>query len=119
MRCFGVGRFCSFSLRRVSVSLRGSSVVRVLCFRVLRESDMVLPRSTNNSLAAGFVSTACTSSPSSSAASLVIMSSSPSDEIASAVATALRNSLPAIMAAIRDNSAPVSSAPPAVTSVSL
>ena len=82
---------------------------------------MVLPRSTNNSLAAGFVSTACTSSPSSSAASVAVTagtSSSLSDEIASAVATALGNSLPAIMAAIRDNSASVSSAPPAVTSVS-
>ena len=33
------------------------------------------------------------------------------------MARALGNSLPAIMAAIRDNSAPVSSAPPAVTSV--
>ena len=48
----------------------------------------------------------------------MITSSSPSDEIASAVATALGNSLPAILAAIRDNSVPVSSAPPAVTSVS-
>ena len=57
---------------------------------------MVLPRSTNNSLAAGFVSTTCTSSPSSSAASVVVTagtSSSLSDEIASAVATALGNSL--------------------------
>ena len=82
---------------------------------------MVLPRSTNNSMAAGFVSTACTSSSSSSSASVAVTagtSSSLSDQIASAVATALGNSLPAIMAAIRDNSAPVSSAPPAVTSVS-
>ena len=90
-------------------------------FRVLRESDMVLPRSTNNSLAAGLVSTACTSSPSSYSASVANTagtSSSLSDEIASAVATAFGNSLPAIMAVIRDNSAPGSSAPPAVTSVS-
>ena len=82
---------------------------------------MVLRRSTNNSMAAGFLSTACTSSPSLSSASVAVTagtSSSLSDQIASAVATALGNSLPAIMAAIRDNSAPVSSAPPAVTSVS-
>ena len=82
---------------------------------------MVLPRSTNNSMAAGFVSTACTCFPSSSSASVAVTadtSSSLSDEIASAVAKALGNSLPAIMVAIRYNSAPVSSAPPAVTSVS-
>ena len=44
-------------------------------------------------------------------------SSSLSDEIASAVATALGNSLPTIISAIRDNSTPVSSAPPVVSSV--
>jgi len=108
-------------LDALALVVGGSAVVRVFFFRVLRESDMVLPRSTNNSMAAGFVSTACTSSPSSSSASVAVTagtSSSLSDQIASAVATALRNSLPAIMAAIRDNSAPVSSAPLAVTSVS-
>ena len=82
---------------------------------------MVLPHSTNNSMAAGFVSTACTSSPSSSSASVAVTAgtcSLLSDEIALAMATALGNSLPAIMAAIWDNSAPLSSAPPAITSVS-
>ena len=82
---------------------------------------MVLPRSTNNSMAAGFVPTTCTSSSSSSSASVAVSagtSSSLSDQIASAVATALGNSLPAIVAAIRDNSAPVSSAPPAVSRAS-
>ena len=91
------------------------------CFSGSTRVDMVLPRSTNNSLAAGFVSTACTSSPSSSAASVTVTagtSSSLSDEIASAVATAVENLVPAIMAVIRNNSAPVSCAPPAVTSVS-
>ena len=121
LRCCGVGPFCSFRLDALALVVGGSAVVGVFLFRVLRESDMVLPRSTNNRMAAGFVSTACTSSSSSSSASVAVMagtSSSLSDQIASAVATALGNSLPAIMAAIQDNSAPVSSAPPAVTSVS-
>ena len=45
-------------------------------------------------------------------------SSSLSDDIASAVVTALGNSLPTIIVAIRDNSTPVSSASPAILSVS-
>ena len=123
LRCCGVGPFCTFRLDALAlpVVVEGSAVVRVFLFRVLCESDMVLPRSTNNSMAAGFVSTACTSSSSSSSASVAVTagtSSSLSDQIASAVATTLGNSLPAIMGAIRDNSAPVSSAPPAVTNVS-
>ena len=117
----GVEPFCSFRLDALALVVGGSAVVRVFLFRVLCESDMVLPRSTNNSMAAGFVSTACTSSSSLSSVSVAVTagtSSSLSDQIASAVATALGNSLPAIRVAIRDNSAPVSSAPLAVTSVS-
>jgi len=121
--------FCAVLVSNVFVLFRLDALVffgaqlsfMSFVFRVLRESDMVLPRSTNNSLAAGFVSTTCTSSPSLSAASVTVTagtSSLLSDEKASAVATALGNSLPAIMAAIHDNSVPVSSASPAVTSVS-
>ena len=121
--------FCAVLVSNVFVLFRLDALVffgaqlsfMSFVFRVLRESDMVLPCSTNNSLAAGFISTACTSSPSLSAASVAVTagtSSLLSDEKASAVATALGNSLPAIMAAIHDNSVPVSSASPAVTSVS-
>ena len=111
--------FCAVLVSDVFVLFRLDALVLVFggqlsfvsfVFRLLRESDMVLPRSTNNSLVAGFVSTACTSCPSSSEASVVVMagtSSLLSDEIASAEATALGNSLPAIIVAIRDNSAPV------------
>ena len=128
LRCFlllhrdHVGR-TFFSLRRVVFFVSSLCLLGTCCcsfFRDLHESVMVLPLSTN-SLAAGFVSTACTSSPSSSAALVVVTagtSSLLSDEIALAVATALGNSLPTIIAAIRDNSTPVSSTPPAVLSVS-
>ena len=61
-----------FSLTRVSVSLQGSTVAHFFFFRVLHESVMVLPRSTNNSLEAGFGSTTCTSSPLTSAASVAV-----------------------------------------------
>ena len=72
LRWCGVEPFCSFRLDALALVVRGSVVVRVFLFRVLCESDMVLPRSTNNSMAAGFVSTACTSSSSLSSASVAV-----------------------------------------------
>ena len=97
-----------------------------LCWRVLLfihcSAHMAHPRSTYKSLSAGVIPSTCTSSPPSSAASVVVsaasvgISSSFSNDIASAIAQAFSNSLPTIIAAIRDNAAPVSSAPSVVLS---
>ena len=96
------------------------------CWRVLLfihcSARMAHPRSTYNSLSAGVIPSTCTSSPSSSAASVVVSaasagtSSSFSNDIASAIAQAFSYSLTTIIAAIRDNAAPVSSVPSVVTS---
>ena len=84
---------------------------------------MAHPRSTYHSLTVGVIATTCTcsSSPTSSSATTTVTaapagtSSSPSNEIASAIAQAFSHSLPTIITAIHDNTAPVSSTPPAVS----
>ena len=109
-----------FSLRFLWVLLRrfGLFFVRIELARgVPSLIGMAHTRSTYNSLTAGVIATTCTctTSPTSSAATTTVtaapagMASSLSNEIASAIAQAFSHSLPTIITAIRDNTAPVSS----------
>ena len=85
--------------------------------------SMSQPRSTINSLSAGLFLTSSSVVPPSSAAPVVVTAASStsatsfSSEIAVAVAHALENSLPAIISAVRENTAPISSVPPVFASV--
>ena len=81
---------------------------------------MAHPRSTYNSLMVGIIATTCTSSPFSAATCTTTVTAasagtslSLSNKVASAIAQAFSHSQPTIIVVIRDNMAPVSSAPPA------
>lgn len=85
----------------------------VLGFFTRSHSNMVRPRATFNSLSAGVVSSTLTSSSVSSSAAPVVVTAAPSgssspvsSDLAEAVARAIENSLPAIIAATQENTAP-------------
>ena len=114
-----VGLVGIFFVHRIA----GSCGKRTFLVRGIFVLSLSQPHSTFNSLSAGLFLTSSSSAPSSSAAPVVVTAASSisatsfSSDIAVAVAHALENSLLAIISAVCENTAAISSVPPVIAIV--